>query len=69
MNKRKAIPRFAIRTLVGNQHVSASPLTIARLVWKRSKSWPRSSRRAGIRYALQVHKDNRKLYFAVMRGF
>lgn len=67
-NKKQAIPRHAIRWLVGNQHVSASNLTIARLIWNRSRSWKRSARRAAIRYALLTHHDNRKLYASVMRG-
>lgn len=67
------LPIGQIRWFVDKHHVSASLLTIARDMRKRSipsrvPDWTWAARRAAMRYAINVHLQNRGLYRSVMSG-
>ena len=64
------IPRAQIRYLVGNRHVSTSPVDIVRDLRRRMKGdqWTKRVRKMVYRYALKCHQENRQLYRDVMRG-
>jgi hypothetical protein len=76
------VPYAHIRWLVGALHVGDSDAEVSgeiesRLRRMRLRGLKRvkvrglseSSIREGVRYALAVHEDNRKIYRQVMRGF
>lgn len=63
------VPTGMIRWRMGNIHVGASALTVAREFWhRRAASYPRPLKRAIVRAALREHASNRASYHYVMGG-
>jgi len=62
------VPTGQISWLLGRVHVGESGLSVARDIWRRSATWPRSARRAAVRYAIRQHEQNRALYRAIVTG-
>lgn len=69
MSRGGYIPTGSIRWRIDQMHVSTSNLTIAREFWhKRAKKFPRPLKRAIVRAAILIHRQNRGIYAYVMGG-
>jgi hypothetical protein len=61
--------RNRIRWIVERLHVSASPLTVCRTLWRKGvKGALPGLRKQAYRYAIREHRANRKLFAAVYFG-
>lgn len=61
--------RMMINMLVDGYHVSASNKMIMREFWNRDifRSYPKITRKAVYQYAIERHRQNKDLYYFVMR--